>query len=189
MAASDVIYGIEKLEFAPAFNDIANKPAAGDWRWVENLAEGSVSYTNNADTSTPIIPEDKTVPIVTLKTAGDPDTFNFGLLEFSQENYAALFDTKYDAATSTTTMMATRKQASLAIRVTTRPVEGYKKVITYPNTAVSATLENPFSKDGLVQISAVADIKAYKDGDNEDAIYTMQKVTAAGATVDSTPAG
>ncbi|TXK52390.1 hypothetical protein FVR03_01350 [Pontibacter qinzhouensis] len=189
MAANDIIYGIEKLEFAPAYDDIANAPASGDWRWVENLAEGSVSYVNNEDTSTPFIPEDKTVPIFTAKTPGDPDTFNFALLEFSQQNFADLFDVDYDAATSTTTVMADRKQASLAIRITTRPANGAKKVITYPNTSVSSTLENPFTKDGLVQIAAVADILAFKLADGRDAKFIMQKVTAEGATIDSTPAG
>ena len=186
---SYVMGGIEKIEFAPAYTSEAQAPAAGDWRRAENIAPGSVTYTNNADTKTSITPEDKDAPIIVLKTPGDPDSFNFAVLEFSPENVQDLFNAEFDAATSTLTFLAQRKEAALAIRVTTRPLGGTKRVLVYPNTTVTATIENPFTKEGLVQMTASADILSFTTADGKEAVYTHQIVNPDGSTIDATPAG
>ncbi|MBF9252486.1 hypothetical protein I2I11_04200 [Pontibacter sp. 172403-2] len=182
------ISGIERLDFAPAYKNIADAPLDAAWRRVENINNGTVSLTQNEDSVNQIIPEDKDVAEVTLSTPGEADTFNFSTLDFTQENFADLFNVAFDAATSTTTFKAQRKVANLAIRMTTRPVNGIKYIITFPNTDARSRVENPFTKDGLVQISATATILSFIDADGEEATRTMQMVKADGTVIDSTPA-
>lgn len=183
--ATEVVYGVQKIELGTPG---PNGELATDWVQISNIEDGSVSYTTNADTKTNIIPEDKDVPLIVLYTPGDPDTFNFGLLEMSEANYNKLFNTEFDVATSKITVLATRKQTSLAIRLTTRPQFGVKKVFTFQNTLASVTLKNNFTKNALVSISVVADLLSFKSPAGADAIYTIQTVDATtGAPEDSTP--
>lgn len=186
---SYVMSGIEKIEFAPAYTTEAGAPAANAWRRVENIAPGSVTYNNNEDNKTPITPEDKDAPVVVLKAPGDPDSFDFSVLDFSPENFADLFNVAYDAATTKITMLAQRKESALAIRVTTRPVGGTKRIYVFPNTTTTATVQNSFTKDGLVQIGASADILSFTTTAGQEALYTHQIVNPDGTTINSTPAG
>jgi len=90
-------------------------------------------------------------------------------------------------ATSTTTVLATRKSANLAIRLTTRPTNGVKKIITYPNTQCDTTYVNNFTKDALVQLGIVASIMSFLSVGGKDAIYTIQTVKADGTAINGTP--
>lgn len=178
-----IVHGVETLELAV----IDDSGVQGAWVRAENVAPGTVSYTSNADTDTPIIPEDKDVAIIVLKTPGDPDQFNFGLLELSEYNFSILFNVEQDVATSTTTVLAIRKSANLAIRLTTRPTNGVKKIITYPNTQCDTTYVNNFTKDALVQLGIVASIMSFLSVGGKDAIYTIQTVKADGSAINGTP--
>lgn len=183
MANQKIVKGVESIQLAV----IDDNGITGPWVKIENIAPGTVNYTSNEDTKTPIIPEDKDVAIIVLSTPGDADVFNFGLLELSHENFAMLFNVDQDLATSTTTVLAQRKQATLAIKLTTRPVNGVKKIFHYPNTSATSTYLNNFTKDALVQIAVAADILAYQTIDGKDAIYTMQTVKADGSVINSVP--
>lgn len=183
--ATEVVYGVEKVELGTPGVDGA---LATDFVAIENIGDGTVSYTSNADTKTNIIPEDKDVPLVVLFTPGNPDTFNFDLLELSEANLIKLFNTEFDEATSLVTVLASRKQTSLAIRLTTRPQFGVKKIFTFRNTLAAVTLKNNFTKNALVAIGVTADILSFKTTSGKDAIYTVQTVDATtGAAEDSTP--
>lgn len=184
-ANKKIVQGVEMLELAVID---PNTGVLGPYVRAENVAPDTVNYTSNADTETSIIPEDKDVAIITLSTPGDPDQFNFGLLELSDENYAKLFNVEQDLTTSTTTVLATRKRANLAIRLTTRPVNGVKKVFTYPNTQCTTTYVNNFDKQSLVQLGVVANIMAFTSVGGKDAIYTVQTVKADGSVINGTPA-
>lgn len=182
---NDIVYGVESVEIAtinPIDGTINN-----DWARMENIEEGSVSYASNTDQRTAITPEDKDAPIIFLYTPGDPDSFNFALLEISPENLARFFNIIYDPATTKVTVLATRKRANVALRLTTRPQQGVKKIFVYQNTVADATYKNNFSKTGLVSISIVASILPWKTTDNQDAAYSVQKVLEDGTVIDSTP--
>mgnify|MGYP001606216253 CR=1 FL=1 len=179
-----IVQGVETLELA-VIDGVTG--VAGPWVRAENVAPGTVNYTSNADTETSIIPEDKDVAIIVLSTPGDPDQFNFGLLELSDENYAKLFNVEQDLTTSTTTILATRKKANLAIRLTTRPLNGVKKIFLYPNTQCTTTYVNNFTKDALVQFGVVASVLSYTSVGGKDAIYSVQTVKADGSSIDGTP--
>lgn len=180
-----IVNGVEQLELA-VIDPVTGLP--GDYIRAENVAPGTVNYTANADTRTSIIPEDKDVAIFTAVETGDPDQFNFGLLELSTENYQKLFNVDVDLLTSTVTVLAQRKQANIAIRLTTRPVNGVKKIFTYPNTSATTTYVNNFEKASLVQLGVVADINSFKTTTGLDAIYTVQTVQADGSVINGTPA-
>lgn len=186
MAANKkLVQGVELLEFAIPNSD--GSLGGVSWKRFENVAPGTVNYTSNSDNQSSIIPEDKDSPVIVLTTPGDPDTFNFGLLELSDENFNVLFNTDYDAATSTVTVQAKRKKANLAIRLTTRPVNGVKKVITYPNTDCVTTYANNFTKDALVQFGVAASVLSYTSIAGKEAIYSIQTVKADGSNIDGTP--
>jgi hypothetical protein len=181
---TEIVNGIESIEFGvPGLN----YALPSSWTFFNNIADGSVSYTSNKDTETAIIPEDKDVALITLYTPGANDTFNFDLLELSEANYALLFNVIQNTATSSTTVLATKLRANLAIRVTTRAQFGLKKVYVFPNTVCNPTYKNNFTKNALVAISVEAQIYSYVDPDSQqDAVYTMQTVNADGSTIDQT---
>lgn len=183
---NDIVYGVEQIEFAtinPATGAVNN-----DWIRAENIEEGSVTFTSNTQTKTSITPEDKDLPIVVLYTPGDPDTFNFALLELSPDNYARFFNITYDITTTLVTVLAKRRLANIAIRLTTRPQFGVKKIYTYNNTTCEATYKNNITKTGLLALSVAASIFSWTTAGGLDAAYTVQKVTEAGVVIDSTPA-
>lgn len=186
MAAANkkIVHGVELLEFA--IPNVDGSLTGVTWSRFENVAPGTVNYTSNADNKTSIIPEDKDVAIIVLSTPGDPDAFNFGLLELSDDNFNTLFNTEYDATTSTVTVLAQRKQPNLAIRLTTRPTNGVKKIITYPNTQAETTYVNNFTKDALVQFGIVASVLSYTSISGKDAIYFVQTVKADGTVINGT---
>lgn len=179
-----IVQGVETLELAVIDPITA---VIGTYVRAENVAPGTVNYTSNADTQTSIIPEDKDTAIYVLTTPGDPDVFNFGLLELSEQNYALLFNVAQDIATSTTEVLANRKTASLAIRLTTRPINGVKKIFTYPNTTCTTTYVNNFTKDALVQLGIAANVLSYVASNGKDAIYKVQTVKADGSVINGTP--
>jgi hypothetical protein len=183
--ATEVVYGVESIWLGTPG---PNGQLATDFVKISNIEDGSVSYTTNADTKTNIIPEDKDVPLIVLYTPGDPDTFNFGLLEMNEANYQKLFNTEFNAATSLITVLATRKQTPLAIKLITRPQFGVKKIFIFQNTLAAVTLKNNFTKNALVSISVVASVLSFKSPAGADAIYTVQTVDAVtGLPEDSTP--
>lgn len=178
-----IVQGVELLEFS--IPDSAGQPTS--WVRFENVAPGTVSYTSNTDTVNDIIPEDKDSAVIRLYTPGEPDAFNFGLLELSELNFATLFNVEQDLTTGTTTVLAKRKHANLCIRLTTRPIGGVKKRFTYFNTQCDASVVNNFTKDDLVQISVVASIMSYKSNTGQDAIYRIETLTESGAPINLTP--
>lgn len=181
---TEIVNGIESIEFGiPG----VNFTLPTNWTKFNNIADGSVSYISNKDTATAIIPEDKDVALITLYTPGANDTFNFDLLELSEANYKALFNVNQDPATSLTTVLATKLRANLALRVTTRPQFGLKKVYVFANTVCNPTYKNNFTKNALVAISVEAQIYSYVDATSgDDAVYTVQTVNSDGTTIDQT---
>lgn len=179
---TEVIFGVEKIEFGTPGVDYALPTS---WTVFNNIEDGSVSYTSNKDTETPINTEDKDVPLLTLFTPGAADVFTFGLVEVSEANLAALFNTTQDISTSTTSVLAHKKRANLAIRLTTRSQFGIKKVFTFPNTICNVAYKNNFTKNALVALEVAASIYPYRDGTN-DVLYTIATVNADGSAINGT---
>lgn len=184
---TDIVHGVESIEFGiPGIN--GSLPTT--WERLENIAEGTVLYTTNTDTKTNITPEDKSAPIIVLYTPGDPDTFNFALLEFSPRNLQLFFNAVFDVATTKLTILGKKKYANLAIRVTSLAVDGIKHRFTYRNTQCLPSYANNFSKDGLVTIAVSADILAWDfttGGQVVDALYEMESLKEDGSPINSTP--
>lgn len=182
----EIVNGVQLIEFATLNADGSINQAS--WKSGQNFAPGSVVYTTNADTVSYIIPEDKFTSIFTISVPGDPDTFNFNCFELSVENYQRFFDVDYDILTNTITVNATRKRANLAIRLTTQPANGVKKIFTYPNTECVVGYAENFTKEALVQLAVSASINAFTSVNGKDAIYTVQTVNADGSVINATPA-
>lgn len=183
--ATEIVYGVQSVELGTPG---ANGALATDFVKIENIEDQSVSYTSNADTKTNIIPEDKDVPLIVLFTPGNPDTFNFGLLEISVANMQKLFNTEVDLANGIVTVLASRKQTPLAIRITTRPQFGIKRIFVFQNTLATVTWKGNFTKNALVSVSVVADLLSFKTTSGADAIFTIQTVDATtGVAENETP--
>lgn len=182
--ATEYVTGIEKIEFGvPGANGAL--PTA--WVAINNIEENSVTYTGNTDNKTYVNVEDKDLPVLVLRTPGNPDTIAFATIEVSEQNYNALFNTAYDATKSTVTVLATRAPKVLAIRLTSRPQLGVKKVYTFPNVLAVAALKNNFTKNATVAISVTGDIMPFTTTTGQQAIYTVQTVNADNSTIDSVP--
>lgn len=183
--ATEIVYGVEKVELGTPGVDGA---LATDFVRFENITDGSVSYTSNADQKTNIIPEDKDVPLIVLYQPGDPDTFNFGLLEISAVNLQKLFNTEVDLTNGTVTVLATRKQTPLQIRLTTRPQLGVKRIFVFRNALATVTWTGNFTKNALVSVSISAALLAFKTASGADGLFTIQTVDGVtGVAEDETP--
>lgn len=183
--ATEIVYGVEKIELGTPG---VNGALATDFVVIQNIEDGSVSYTANSDQKTNIIPEDKDAPLIVLYTPGDPDVFNFALLELSEANLIKLFNTEFDVVTSKVTVLAKRAKTPLAIRLTTRAQFGVKKVFVFQNCLASVTLKNNFTKNALVAIAVAADIMSFTTDAGNEAIYTVETVDGTtGVAEDSTP--
>lgn len=188
MAKPTIVGGIESLWFAPAFQDYANKPADAAWRKIEDLREGSVAYTPGSDNVTEIIPEDKDVAIVSLSGQGEPDRFAFSRMSMKLEDYNDFFNVETDAATSTVFELAQRKVANLAIRLITRPIDGVKAEIVWPNTDVRSTDDDgPFTKGDIVQVTSTATVKSFKTPGGKDGKKYKRHLNADGTPINATP--
>lgn len=185
--ATYAVGGVEKIELAPAFFTEAGI-ASAVWVRAENVAPDTVTYTKNADTTTDIVPEDKDVAFVTFYQPGEADQIIFGLLEHHPTIMAMLFNQEYVAATSKTTMLAKRKVANLAVRITTRSMkDDRKQIIIMPNVMFTTTIVNNLSKTALQQLLLTGKLGSYKTTTSSlDAISQKTWVTEAGVAIDST---
>lgn len=181
---TNIINGLEKLEFASLLAGGAIDDSS--WVTVEDIEADSVSLTSNADTKTSIIPEDKDTAILVLYVPGDPDLFNFALLQMSPENLAKFFNTVYDPATSTILVQTKRKRANLAIRMTSRPQNGVKKILTFGNTSCEPSYKNNIAKNGLLSLAVAASILPYTTSAG-DTHHSEQLVNEDGTSINSTP--
>lgn len=185
MSVNNIMNGVEKLEIGMSSNGVIDQTS---WITSENIEDGSVSISSNADTKTNIIPEDKDVAILVLYTPGDPDVFNFGLYEISPENLQLYFNVVYVAATSKILVLAKKKYATLAVRVTTRPQNGYKQRVTYTNCSCVPSFKNNLTKNGLLAIEIAGSILPYIDpASGENALWFIELLNEDGSAVDSTP--
>lgn len=180
----DLVVGVEMIEFATITGGVVND----DWLRIENIEAGSVVITSNKDTQTPVLPEDKSLPILILYTPGDADVFTFGLLEISADNLARFFNTIIDVATSSTLILAKKKYANLALRITTTPQLGYQHRFTYSNTTCLPSWKNNLAKAATLVISVDASILPYTDVvSGQDAVGFIELLHDDGTVVDSTP--
>lgn len=185
--ATYAVGGVEKIELAPAFLTEAGAGTA-IWTQAEFVAPDSVLYTRNSDTETDLVPEDKDVAFLTFYTPGEADTIVFGLLQHHPTIMAMLFAQEYVATTSKTTMLAKRKVANLAVKITTRSMkDNRKQIIVLPNVAITTTIVNNLSKTAVQQLLLTGKVGSFKTTTTLlDAISIKTWVTESGAAIDST---
>lgn len=184
----EIVNGVQGMRIATLLADGSIDQSS--WAKAENFAPGSVVYTSNQPTITSIIPEDKFTAIFTIATPGDPDTINFNCFELSVENYQRFFNTNFDASTNTIIVLAQQKRARLAIELTTQPVNGVKKIFTYPNVECQVGYAENFTKEALVQLAVVGQVQAYTTfigGVETEALYSLQTVNEDGSIINANP--
>lgn len=183
---NNVINGIELLEVAVLLAD--GTIDSTSWTRIENIEEGSVSLATTAETKTNITPEDKSLPELILYTPGDPDVYNFAMLEISPANLQRFWNVLYDITTSKVTVLAKKKYAILAFRLTSRAENGQKAIMTFNRTQSVATYKNNIAKNGLLAIAVAASILPWVElTTGKDASHTIQFVNEDGSVIDSTP--
>lgn len=183
MAETNVILGIELLEVGTA----SNIGIVSDWVRLENIAPDSVTHTKNNGTVTGVIPEDKDVALFSIFAPADPGTLTIGVLEQKPSVMQKLFNTVYDPATSLLTVLSKERIANLAVRITTRPVNGRKCIITWYNTNAQTGFANNIAKTVQENLAIVATILSYSFN-GQDASYSKQWVLEDGTPINSTPA-
>lgn len=183
--AEKVTLGVEKLRYAPASAVGVIAPEA--WKQIDNITMGSVNYTEGSQTKTDIMVEDKDVALFSVYAPAEGDIFTFAVLDQNPTLLQELYNVVWTAATSTMAFKAKKKIANLAFELTSRPVNGFKTVLTFFNTEVQTTSDGAITKDSPQSKVLTATIKSYRpDGETEDFIYSKTTLTAAGAVVNST---
>jgi hypothetical protein len=176
--------GVDKAEWGTG-NRYGN---VTDWTQIENLQPDSITRTKNSGTLGGFTPEDKDIPLFTIYTpAENPGTITVGLAEQSPTNMQKLFNTVYDAATTTVVVLAKEKIANLALRLTSRPVNGRRKIMTYYYLDAVTGYSNNIAKAVNEALAITATVKPYLYL-GQEAIYTDQWVNEDGSPINSTPA-
>ena len=183
-SGKNFVNGVDQVELA-VIDEITGVP--GTWVNMENITMTTVVYTSNSDNKTNIFAEDKPVAIAVLTDTGDPDTFAFSSMELSTANFSMLFNAEIDLLTSTTTVLAQRREANLAIRLTTKAIGGVKTIFTFLKTQAESKWAGNFTKSELMSINVTASILSFGKINGKDALYTIQKVRADGSVINSTP--
>lgn len=185
--ATYAIGGVEKIELAPAFFTQAGL-ATAVWVRALNVVEDTTLYTENSDTETEIVPADSDSAFLFLATPGEADQVQFGLLELHPTIQAMLYNQEYVATTSTTTMLAKRKVANLAIKITTRSIkDGRKQTVVIPNVFFRTAATGNYNKTSAVQILITGKVSTFKTTTTLlDAKSIRTWITDAGAVIDST---
>lgn len=175
--------GVEKAEWGTG----NSYGIVTDWEQLENLQPDSVQRTKNNGTLAGVIPEDKDVPLFTIYTAPEPGTIAIGVMEQKPAVMQKLFNTIWDAASSTLVVLAKEKVANLAIRLTSRPVNGRRAIITYMNIDALTGYANNIAKTVQENLAIVGTVMPWLYL-GQDAHYTMQWVNEDGTPIDSTAA-
>lgn len=179
-----VMKGVDKAEWGTGdrYGNVT------DWAQVENLQPDSITRTRANGALAGFTPEDKDVPLFTVFTPADtPGTITVGLAEQSPTNMQKLFNTVYDAATTTLVVLAKEKVANLAIRLTSRPVNGRRSIITYYYIDALTGFSNNIAKAVNEALAITGTIKPYLYL-GQEATYTQQWVNEDGSAINSVPA-
>jgi hypothetical protein len=185
--AKTILSGIETIEYAAA--STLGVVTDANWKKIENITMGSVSITESTQTKTDIMAEDKDTAVFSVYAPAEGDVLTLSVLDHNPTLLQELYNVKWTAATSTMDFKAKKKIANLAFRLTSRPVDGQKQVITFFNTEVQTTSDGAITKDGAQSKVLTATILAYRpSAETEDYIYSKKTVTASGAVVNSTAA-
>lgn len=176
--------GVEQVEWAlgDRYGNVT------DWTRVENVQPDSVQRTLNNSTIAGFTPEDKDAPLFKIVTPPEnPGTITIGLTEQSPAIMDRLFNVIYDAATTKTVVLAKEKIAHLAIRLTSRPVNGRKRILTYMSIDAITGLANNIAKtvNEYLAITGTVNPWSYL---GQEAVYIDQWVNEDGSAINSTPA-
>lgn len=184
--ATYVVAGVEKIEYAPA--SPVGVVTESAWKTIENIAPGSVKFTENQQTKSSIIPEDKDVAFVNFYAPAEGDFYTLGVLEQNPTLIQELYNVKYTAAKTLLEYKAIKKIPNLALRFTTRSIkDGRKTIITAYNTEVQTGTDGNLTKDAVEQKVLTATLNTYRPaGETEDYLYSKQTVKADGTVIDST---
>lgn len=142
------VKGVEKIEFAPVSSD-GTMPTSG-WVSVTDIEEGSVSFNIPEPSLTKINVEDKDGIWAIVAEETDGASVTGKSLNLDPKNADLLFNGK-TASTATNKFEASAVAGSnvtLAVRVTTRPRNGFKMVFGIIKGNVTARIENPLTKAG-----------------------------------------
>jgi hypothetical protein len=98
-----------------------------------------------------------------------------------------LFNTIWDQVTSTIVVLSKEKVANLAIRLTSRPVNGRRAIITYNFIDALTGYANNIAKTVQENLAITGTIKSWLYM-GQEASHIMQWVNEDGSAIDSTPA-
>lgn len=178
-----VLSGVAKAEWGTG-----NKYGiVSDWAQIENIQPDSVQRTFNPITLTPFIPEDKSSALFNFYSNPDPSTIAVGISEQKPSTMQKLFNTSFDAITTTLAVLSKPKVANLALRFTSNPINGRKAIITYCNIDGVTGHSNAIAKTVNEFLAITGTVRSFKYL-GLDADYTIQWVNEDGSLINSTPA-
>lgn len=185
--AITAIHGIEQVRWAPASS--VGVVSEGAWKKLENIAMGSVTFTEGTSTKTDIMVEDKDVAAFSVYTPAEGDVLSIATIDHNPELLQVLYNVDWTAATSSMDFKASKKIANMAFEITTRAVSGRKTILTVFNTQVQTTSDGAITKDGTQNKVLTATLMPYRPaGKTDDYIYSKKIVGPNGEVINSTAA-
>ncbi len=180
--AQFVVKGVESIEFAKVSAD-GTLPTTG-WVKGENIEMGSASINIPEKTLTKVKVEDKAGIFAVVGEEGDGASVTAKFLNLDPKMADLLF--KGDPASASTTKFESpvdnTEAVNLAVRVTSKPWDGFKMVFVILNGGVVARIENALTKDGdaFLALGFTAEAQAVSDADG-DAVspWYYEKVAVA----------
>ncbi len=180
--AQFVVKGVESIEFAKVSAD-GSLPTTG-WIKGENIEMGSATLNIPEKTLTKVKVEDKAGIFAVVGEEGDGASVTAKFLNLDPKMADLLF--KGDAASAATTKFEApvdgTAAVNLAVRVTSKPWNGFKMVFVILNGSVIARMENALTKDGadFLALGFTAEAQAVTDADGDAlAPWYYEKVAVA----------
>ncbi|WON94761.1 hypothetical protein [Sphingobacterium sp. UGAL515B_05] len=146
--AQFIVKGVESIEFAPVSAD-GTLPDTG-WVKGENIEMGSATLNIPEKTLTKVKVEDKAGIFAIVGEEGDGASVTAKFLNLDPKMADLVL--KGDAASTATTKFEApidgAAQVNLAVRVTSKPWNGFKMVFVILNGSVIGRIENAMTKEG-----------------------------------------
>lgn len=178
-----VLVGVEKGEIGTG-----NKYGiVSDWAIIDGIQPETVQRTINPVTLTPFIPEDSYSTLFNFYSNPEPSTIALGFAEQKPTFMQKFFNVLYDAATSVIAVLSKPKVASIALRFTSRPINGRRAIITYCNVDAVTGIANQIAKTVNEYLAVTGTVKSWKYL-GQDCDYTVQWINEDYSLINATAA-
>lgn len=174
MAKSDNQLGIEQIEIGNPGDGVMGSS-------LTSFTAVELNSTNmsGAEANEETIPTETEDSYLTISNAANPSTLQFRLYEVWGDAAVLLMGGTYTVGTETYDAPESIPDKYLSLRITTRPIDGFKYQIEMPYARISARHEGNITRNGLLAVDVTATANTpVSAAQVKGAPYSFKKIAA-----------